>query len=264
MKKRFLSYIFVFVLCVCFAMPAFAAGKAGYVVDGADLLTESEERALSSKLEDISRKQKMDIVVVTTDGLDGKSAMEYADDYYDYNGYGYGENRDGILLLISMEDRDWWISTCGYGITAFTDAGIDYIAEQFKPDLSEGNYVEAFNIYADLCDKFINQARMNEPYDSYNLPHKPLSLVWIPVSIAAGFVIALIFVGAMKNNLKTVRRQPAADSYIKAGSMNVAESRDIFLYSRLDRTARPKDNDTGSSTHTSSSGTTHGGGGGSF
>ena len=30
--------------------------------------------------------------------FDGKTAQAYADDYYDYNGYGYGENDDGILL----------------------------------------------------------------------------------------------------------------------------------------------------------------------
>jgi len=265
MKKRILSFIFVFVLCLCFAMPAFAAGNAGYVVDGADLLTESEEMELSAKLEEISQRQKMDIVVVTTDGLDGKSPMEYADDYFDYNGYGHGENRDGVLLLVSMEDRDWWISTRGYGITAFTDAGIDYISEKFLPDLSDGDYAEAFNIYADWCDKFINEARTNKPYDKDNLPHAPLSLVWVPISIALGFAIALISVGIMKGSLKTVHRQSEADSYIKSGSMNITESRDLFLYSRLDRTPRPKDNDSsGSTTHTSSSGATHGGGGGKF
>lgn len=267
MKKRIISCIFVFVLCICFAMPAFAAGTADYVVDGADLLTDREEDALSAKLEEMSQRQKMDVVVVTTDGLDGKSAREYANDYYENNGYGYGENRDGILLLVNIADRDWWISTCGYGITVFTDAGIDYISEKFLPDLSDGNYEEAFNIYADWCDKFIDQAKSNEPYDINNLPqepHEPLSFVWVPISIAVGFVIALISVGIMKGKLRTIRREPAADSYIRNGSMNITESRDLYLYSRLDRTARPKENKSGSSTHKSSSGTTHGGGGGKF
>lgn len=48
--------------------------------------------------------------------------------------------------------------------------------------------------------------------------------------------------------------------------MNVAYANDVFLYSHVNRTAKPKDNDSsgGSATHTSSSGTTHGGGGGKF
>ena len=99
--------------------------------------------------------------------------MNYADDFYDYNGYGYGENRDGILLLISMENRDYWISTYGYGMTAFTDAGLAYIQDQFLSDLSDGNYFESFTTFAELCDSFITQARTEKPYDTGNLPRPP-------------------------------------------------------------------------------------------
>ncbi len=48
---------------------------------------------------------------------------------YDYCEYGYGADKDGVLLLISTEDNDVYISTCGYGITAFTDAGIKVYSE---------------------------------------------------------------------------------------------------------------------------------------
>lgn len=37
--------------------------------------------------------------------------MEYTDDYYDSNGYGYGKNHDGCVLVINMKSRDWWLST---------------------------------------------------------------------------------------------------------------------------------------------------------
>ena len=96
------------------------------------------------------------------------------------------QDRDGALLLISMEDNDWYISTCGYGITVFTDAGIQYIGEQIKEDLSDGDFSEAFDKFVGLCDDFITQARSGDPYDSHNLPKEPLSLIWIPISIAVG------------------------------------------------------------------------------
>ena len=183
-----------------------------------------------------------------------------------YSNFGYGESKDGALLLISVEDNDWYISTCGYGITVFTDAGIEYIGKQIKGDLSDSNFAGAFDKFAYLCDDFITQARTGEPYDVKNLPKEPLSLIWIPIAIVAGFILSLIIVGRMKAKLKTVRFQPAANSYMKAGSMNITESRDMFLYNTVTRTAKPKDNDSGggSSTHTSSSGSTHGGGGGKF
>ena len=122
------------------------------LTDEADLLSDSEETDLLAKLDEISDRQKCDVVVATVNSLEGKTAMEYADDFYDYNGYGYGEERDGIILLISMEDRDWWMSTCGYGITAFTDAGQKYMSDKFIPMVSDGEYADAFTKYADLCD----------------------------------------------------------------------------------------------------------------
>lgn len=96
--------------------------------------------------------------VVTADDIGRKNTMDYADDFYGYNGYGFGENYDGVLLLVSMEDRDWWMSTSGYGITAITDAGIEYISDKFLSDLSDGDYAGAFSTYAELCDEFFTQA----------------------------------------------------------------------------------------------------------
>ena len=237
------------------------------VVDLADLLDNSEEADLLSMLDEISNRQELDVVVVTVNTLDGKTPMDYADDFYDYNGYGFGENRDGVLLLVSMEDRDRWISTSGYGITVFTDAGIEYISEKFLPDLSDGNYADAFTTYAELCDEFITQARTGEPYDTNNLPKEPFNVFSsLLISLAVGILVSLIVTGKMKGKLKTVRMQPAAEEYVRKGSMLVTESSDLFLYSHVDRRAKSKDDDSGggSSTHTSSSGSSHGGGGGKF
>ena len=269
MKKKMIALLFVLALCLCAAVPAFAAdGFADEyyrVNDLADLLTDSEEAALLQKLDEISQRQKMDVIVVTVNNLDGyDSAAEYADVVYEYCKYGYGDQKDGLLLLISMEERDWAISTCGYGITAFTDSGIEYIIDQIKPDLSDGNYVAAFDTYANLCDEFITQARNGAPFDKSNLPREPLSIIWVPISVVFGVVLALIIVGSMKGKLKSVHTQVAANSYLKKDSLTITESSDLFLYHTVTRSKKEKDNDSGSSTHTSSSGTTHGGGSGKF
>lgn len=238
------------------------------VVDMAELLSDSEKTALLSKLDEISERQKLDIVVLTVNTLDGKTPRDYADDFYDYNGYGFGENKDGILLLVSMEDRDWWISTTGYGITALTDAGIEYISEKFLSDLSDGDYAQAFTTYAELCDQFITQAKTGESYDTGNMPKEPFNVAWnILVAFVIGLVVAFVVTNIMKKQLKTVQLKSEANNYVKANSMILTENRDLFLYNQVSRRARPKETDNssgGSSTHTSSSGTSHGGGGGKF
>ena len=241
------------------------------VVDMAELLNDSDKTALLSKLDEISERQKLDIVVLTVNTLDGKTPRDYADDFYDYNGYGFGENKDGILLLVSMEDRDWWISTTGYGITALTDAGIEYISKKFLSDLSDGDYAQAFTTYAELCDQFITQAKTGEPYDIGNMPKEPFNVAWnILVAFVIGLVVAFVVTNIMKKQLKTVQLKSEANNYVKSNSMIVTENRDLFLYNQVSRRARPKETDNrsgssgGSSTHTSSSGSSHGGGGGKF
>ena len=257
--KKLITMLLVLLITLSFAVPAFAEAMPR-LVDQADLLTDAQEASLLSKLDSISNRQGMDVVVVTADTLDGKSPMAYADDFYDYNGYA----EDGILLLVSMEDSDWWISTAGYGITAFTDAGIEYLGDRFVPSLSDGDYAGAFETYANHCDEFITQAKTGDPYDTHNLPKEPFNfLMNLAVSFVIGLVIAAIATAVMKGKLKSVRTQAGASSYVKTGSMNVKHRQDLFLYRDVNRTAKPKDS-SGSSTHTSSSGRSHGGGGGKF
>ena len=262
MKKKLFGILLVILLCLNLAVPAFAQGNLPLLVDGADLLTENEESELLSKLEKISNDQQMDVVIVTAADLNGDTPRDYADDFYDFNCYA----EDGVLLLISIEDSDWYISTSGYGITAFTDAGIDYMAEQFLADLSNGDYYEAFVTYADFCDEFIDLAKSGDPFDVEDLPKEDFNYIRsLLVSLGIGLVAALIITGKMKGKLKTVRQQAEAADYVKMGSMKVTQSRDLFLYKHIDRHAKPQESSSGgSSTHTSSSGRTHGGGGGKF
>ena len=277
LNKRLAGIFFALILSVLFLsaspmLPVSAAGDLPRLVDMADLLSESEESKLLDMLDKISERQQVDIVVVTVDSMEGKTAMVYADDFYDYNGYGFGNERDGILLLISMGEREWYISTTGYGITAITDAGREYISEIFVTDLSTGDYAAAFTSFAKLCDDFITQAKIGDPYDINNLPKEPFEPGWnLLTAFIIAFIISLIVTGIMKGQLKTVRGQSKADNYVKQGSMQLTKKDDLLLYKHVDRRKRAENNSSsrsgssgGSRTHTSSSGRTHGGGGGKF
>ena len=236
------------------------------LVDDADLLTEAEENELLAKLDEISERQQCDVAVVTVPSTEGKTPMEFADDFYDYNGYGMGENADGILLLISMEDRDWWMSTSGFGITAFTDAGLEYISEKFLTPLSDGKYAQAFETYAKYCDEFLTQAKTGEAYDTGHMPKGTVAPIWILIDLAIGWFAAFIMASVKKNKLTTVRKKYTAEDYVVPGSLQLYVNTDRFI--TMSTTTRHIERDTssssGSSTHTSSSGSTHGGSGGKF
>ena len=278
MNKKIISVLFAFILCLCMSLPALAAdngfaGENDRVQDFSGVISQEDRDYLNNLYDEIAERQCVDVIICFTDTLDGMTTSEYAKNLYEENNYGYGENKDGVMLLVSFEDSDWYIATRGYGKTAFTESGIQYIGNQIKDDLSDGDYAEAAEYFARLCDELLTDAKNGTPYnESFGaiddgdmgtgsvLPPP----MWILISIAVGVIAALIVVGIMKGKLKTVKMQTSANNYLKNGSLNITDSSDIFLYSNVTRTAKPKNNDNGSSTHESSSGNTYGGGGRKF
>ncbi len=241
------------------------------VVDNADLLSDSEEKALSDDIDDIISKYNFDVVILTEETLDGESRMVYADDYYDYGGYGVGDDYDGILLLVDMENRQWWISTCGYGITVFTDYGIDKMGEIMSADLGSDDFYSAFELFLSTTEEYIVQANNGNSYDVDNMYETKDdkfygTIVNIGFALLLALIIALIVVLVFKSQLKSVKFEHAARVYEVQNSFRVTRSNDVYLYKNVSKRRKPESSGGrgGSSTHSSSSGRSHGGGGGSF
>ncbi len=271
MKKRITTALLAMLACLIITVPmvtlsAGATSDQPRLIDLADLLSDDEEEALLEKLDDTSEEYECDVVIVTLESLDGyHSSQAAADDIFDYSGYGFGSSYDGILLLVSIEDRDWAISTTGYGIEVFTDAGLEYMEGEFKPYLSDNEFYEAFDCFADLCDKFLLKAEEGKPYDVNNMPISPLKWYYIPVAIIIGAVISLIVANIMKASLTSVRPQKSAANYVRNGSMRVTNQNETYLYNNVTRTKIESSSSSGgSSTHRSSSGRSHGGRSGKF
>ena len=286
--KRFIAFIAALVLTFGMTASAIAAPSVPRVTDGADILSDSEEQALLDKLNAVSEALQFDIVIVTTDGLGGLTAEEYADKFFDDNGFGYGSDYDGVLLLLDMNERAYAISTSGEGITDLTDYGLQSIVDAMMGDLGSGRYASAFNTFTNKCEEYVKLAREDTPYDTYIYVTEPIDgptphrtgtyfdTAWIVMGLIAGFVLSLIITGAWKSKLKSVRQQYSAGSYVRSGSLALTESYDRFLYSNIARTPIPRDrgNNTpgggghfvggGSTTHVSSGGHTHGGTSGHF
>ena len=215
------------VLAAALAVPAFAV-EGGFadlyyrMFDDAEVLTEDEDNELEDALEELSLRQSFDVTIATIESMEsvGADSMEqFADDLYDYCQYGYGPDMDGVLLLVSVGDRKWHISTCGYGITAFTDAGIQYLGQQMTPFMADGDYAGAFRTFVQWSDTYIGAARAGHPYDVNNLPREPLSLMYLFLALGIGLVLAWVVVSVMKSQLRSVAFQENAASYVREGSM---------------------------------------------
>lgn len=254
MKKFIKLFLPVILYMVCLSVTASADEYEQYdftypyVIDDAGLIENDKE--LSERLEDIGSEYNLDIVIVTVDSLGGKTATEFADDFYDYNDY----DDDGILFLIGMEYRDWAISTKGKCISAFNDNIQQEMISEMRYSLSNNDFEAAFDIFADSCEDTLHS-------------FKVMGIV-IPLGVAVvvGLIAAIIVTMIFKRQLTSVNFQRNADSYVERNSIRVTQSQNIFLYKTLSKTRRESSSSggSGSSTHTSSSGSTHGGSSGKF
>ena len=215
-----------------------AAGKKS-VIDDAGLIKASDEKELDKKIKNI-QKDKFDVVILTVKSLDGKSAQDYADDYYDNNDYGLDNEKSGVLFLVSKGDRKYHISTKGAGIKAFTDYGIGRIKEEIKPYLSDGDYFDACDEFLNITKDFVKAYKDGTPYDTDNPYNEEIDYVILEViALVIAFVIALISVGIMRLRMNTAKPKGTAMEYIKKGSFKLTSEKDIFMYSTVTKTAKP-------------------------
>lgn len=240
-----------------------------FVYDQAGLLRTDEE--LNASIVSLREKIRSDIVIVTTNDNEGLSPQNYADDFYDYNDFGYDQPRgDGVLLLIDMDSRNVWISTCGRCIEAFTDARIEELLDEVAPRLTKGRYDNACRIFVEMTKEYMEHPP-GEKLSFLFRVKQSLSHHWLLYAIlslaASGILVRLLIA---KGRDKVV----SAGTYIPQNGAVMTENTDQFIRERTSRTYSPVSSDDGgsrgggggggSSTHTSSSGTSHGGGGRSF
>ena len=276
MIKRITALLTAAVLMLCSAIPCFAENNRDWqsgnvpserllprAVDYTDTFSSDELDTLNSKLDDISAKWGVDVVCVLDTDYESYtySATSYADDYYDYNGF----RNDGIALAVFTVSREWAISTKGSAISTFTDKGQSDIISDIKSYMSNGDYYEAFYKFADKCDEYLQYEKDNGKAKT-DSSGKNL-IIAIAISVVIGVIVGFIGSGMMKSKLKSVKFQSGAANYVVPNTFNLSNAQDVYLYSTVTKTRRESDSSSGSggsSTHSSSSGSTHGGSSGSF
>ena len=242
------------------------------VNDYADLLSDKEEENLYVKLRKVSDKYDIDAVVVTTNSTNGKSIEDYADDFYDYNGY----KEDGVMFVIDMNEHEVYVQTSGKCISYVTDYGIDVIFDDMWSDLTNGRYYDAFVIFAKDADSIMKSGESGHIVDVDSRPADSFGIKNVVISAIAGAVASLFTSLIMKSKMKTVANKYYAGEYIQDNSLVLTGASDMLVNRHVSRSpirreeARVVNSHSGSSSsggshiHTSSSGSSHGGHGRHF
>ena len=269
MKRFFVPILVLLLILSVFTVSA----QSPRVVDEAGLLSEDEITDLTARAQNIADTYQMDIVIVTVDSLGGKTVRAFADDYYDEHDYGIGSDYSGAVLLLSMEYRDYAISTCGEAIRALTDNALETAENKFLPWFADGNYYMGFLTFLESVEYCYSAYRNGDSTDQYPGDYDDSEyyddsedadlFTCLLMGLAAGAAVGGISLLVMRSKMNTATQQSGAASYMKENSFDLFRCQDMFLYSRTSKTRRSS-NSSGSSVHRSSSGRSHGGRSGKF
>ncbi len=246
----------------------FHADSAPKVVDDANLFTESEKEELTSKINELVSEYDTDFVIYTTNSSYGFEHNVLAADFYQFNGYGIGDDYNGSVLMICMQsdDRGWYTAASGSCRSYYDSDNINAIDDGIYPDMADGNYYFAMLTYIDEIDElystgFVGDTQISEGDDSISF-----SLI---CSAIAGIIVGAIVVLVMRSSMKKVKIATEANSYLVNGSVKLHNSRDYYLHTTVSRVKRSDNNHGGggsshSGSFSSSGGRSFSGGGRSF
>lgn len=271
MKKKLISFWLLLSCLMLFALPVSAGISDGdtaldpsrKVYDLANLLTDAEETQIAADAAEFSEKLELDFVYVTTDDSEYKSSMAYADDFFDYNGFGFGAQRSGFLLLIDMDNRNIWISGRGRAMDLLSDGQLTEIAQDYASYFTEGTYFSG-------SEKIISRLQKDCLYAVKGSTlsgrfFRSLSRTGIYAVIA--LIISAVVTLCLRGTGKTARIAGDANGYLNRNSVDFYFVEDQYLRSTMTRTPIPRDtggHGGGGGGHVSSSGASHSGGGAHF
>lgn len=231
-------------------------GEAGldHVTDSYGLLTEDEWRKLETKAREIEQAYGFGVYVVTVDDFTSYSTLsvqDAAEAIYKKYSLGTGEEKNGVMLLLSMSERDYSLITHGRdGNYTFNDEGREYLTRFFLDDFAENEWYQGFADYLSWSERYLETANKNQPYSYDNQPmteSERLTAIMMRVGaiLLVPLVIAAIYISVLTSKMKSVAEATKATAYM-AGNLNLTKQTDRFTHVTETKTKIERDDDSGS------------------
>ena len=278
--KKVLSIILALMIVAGFGSTVFAAQPNNpalpRVVDYADVLTAQEEEYLEQLALGFAENYDVDFVIYIDSSSHGKSDEAGAEDFYDENGYGVGNDFSGSICYICLEPGNSFVytSACGKSINYFDYNNINIIDDATVGYYANGDFYQGLVVYADHVNELYKSGSLYEETDSSILDMLPSAGI---VSVILGLGVGFISRSKALRSMHTVANANKAEAYKVPGSFNLSRSENIFLTMTVTRVPKADANHNqphangmhsgGSSfsgPHMSSGGHMHSGGGRHF
>lgn len=173
-----------------------------FVNDFANVISESDEKTIFNKAKALYEKSgnSTQVVVVTINSLEGYSIEEYANELFNEWGIGSKEKNDGVLILLSVEDRKSRMDV-GYGLEGILyDAKTgriqdDYMIPYYRNNDFSRGLVKGFNAVCGVIDGDLVVKESNYSSESSRADDTGIAALFIGMVIGwiASIILSFIF-----------------------------------------------------------------------
>ena len=246
-KKLLICLLLCASLLLSLGVFAHAERQLDFVSDYAGLLSEEESRALNERAEAVYRQYGFPVYIVTVNDYHdyvASGGIEYfAEEVFHAYTLGEGESEDGIILALSMADRDFDLYAHGdFGNYAFTDYGKEQLADTFLDNFRRNDWAGGFGDYIDNCGVMVARAKNGDPVDQW-IPDPPVQQERQHGMTPMKWLISLLFPGlvggatvsGMSRQMKTAVKQTRAEEYVGRGSPHLDVRSDQFINRNVTR-----------------------------
>ena len=184
------------------------------IYDFADYVSDGDEVKLFSYAKEYSAHTKYDLVILTTDNIEGMDPFDYMYNFYDYNSF----ERNGIIMMVykNGNDSDVYIGTTKYGddskiediyTRAYIKGMVDYLKDKFKGS----NYYQGFNDFIKLGIGIYDiQTNNNGNYRVGSNGELVKNIYWldylvVSLAITSIVVVVLLYVNSINNKKVIVK-----------------------------------------------------------
>ena len=218
------------------------------------IFSQSERNDLNNRIQKISELYDTDIVIHTIKNDYHMGLQQYADDFYYYNGYGSGEDYNGIVLVIfcynniNIYNARFNISSYGKSNEILTDVNYGRMLDHV---LSSESYYECADRFMTDVEHLLKTGRVSRTFGQW--------MFCAVVSVIVGLFFGKRFLNRAKKKMVTVRTEYGADNYIVSifgFDKNPLQGKDILISTDVKRTKIVRSYSSGSS-HRSSSSSSH-------
>jgi uncharacterized protein len=169
---------------------------AVFVNDFAAIMEEAEEKKLEIKLKKYADSTSTQIAIVIIQKLEGYSITDYAQKLAETWGIGQKGKDNGLLILVSKDDRKIKIAV-GYGLEAtITDLAAKHIIDnQLVPNFKTEDYYQGLEEATDFIFKLLNgEFKADDiPRKMSDQDQEDFFFYWYRVVMILGFLVGGIF-----------------------------------------------------------------------